>query len=95
MNKDNTIKLNAIRKKIDSIDDKILKLVSKRFKEIHKVAALKDNSDQIVDNKRIKKILTKIKSKAKKEKLDNDFAVRLWQLFIQEAIRMEYSKIKN
>ena len=95
MNKDNIVKLNAIRKKIDSIDDKILKLVSDRFKEIHKVASLKDNPEQIVDHVRIKKILTKIKSKSKKEKLDSEFAVRLWQLFIQEAIRMEYSKIKN
>ena len=34
MKKDKSIKLNAIRKKIDSIDDQIIKLVAKRFNEI-------------------------------------------------------------
>ena len=43
MKKDKSIKLNAIRKKIDQIDDKILKLVAQRFNEIHKVANLKDD----------------------------------------------------
>ena len=95
MNKDKSIELNAIRKKIDSIDDQIIKLVAKRFNEIHKVANLKDDPNQVVDHERIKKILKSIQIKAKKEKLDTEFAVRLWQLFIQEAIRMEYSKIKS
>ena len=94
MKKDKSVKLKAIREKIDSIDDQIIKLVAKRFNEIHKVAELKDDPGQVVDHERIKKILKNIQTKAKKEKLDTEFAVRLWQLFIQEAIRMEYSKLK-
>ena len=50
MKKDKSIKLNAIRKKIDSIDDQIIKLVAKRFNEIHKVADLKDDPNQVVDH---------------------------------------------
>ena len=95
MKKDKSIKLKTKKKKIDQIDDKILKLVAQRFNEIHKVANLKDDPNQVVDHERIKKILQNIQTKAKKEKLDTEFAVRLWQLFIQEAIRLEYSKIKS
>ena len=36
---------------------KILKLVAQRFNEIHKVADLKDDPNQVVDHERIKKIL--------------------------------------
>ena len=66
MKKDKSIKLNAIRKKIDQIDDKILKLVAQRFNEIHKVANLKDDPNQVVDHERIKKFFKTYKLKLKK-----------------------------
>ena len=96
MKKNNNItKLKKVRMKIDNIDNKIVKLISDRFKEIHKVTKLKENHDQIIDHERITHILKSVKSKAKKNKVDPEIVIRIWQIFIQEAIKLEYSKIKK
>lgn len=93
--KDNLDQLKDVRKSIDNIDSQIINLIGKRFKEIHKVAKLKKGQDQIIDHERITHILKTVKAKAKKEKIDSEILVRIWQIFIQEAIKLEYSKIKN
>ena len=91
----NIIELKKLRKNIDEIDSKIIKLISDRFKEIHKVTKLKDNHDQIIDHERITHILKTVQTKAKKNKIDHEIVTRIWQIFIQEAIKLEYSKIKK
>ena len=91
----NIIELKKVRKNIDEIDSKIIKLISDRFKEIHKVTKLKDNHDQIIDHERITHILKTVQTKAKKNKIDPEIVTRIWQIFIQEAIKLEYSKIKK
>ncbi len=91
----NIVELKKVRLKIDSIDNKIVKLIADRFKEIHKVTKLKENHDQIIDHDRITNILKSVKSKAKKNKVDPEIVIRIWQIFIQEAIKLEYSKIKK
>ena len=91
----NIIELKKVRKNIDEIDSKIIKLISDRFKEIHKVTKLKDNHDQIIDHQRITHILKTVQTKAKKNKIDHEIVTRIWQIFIQEAIKLEYSKIKK
>lgn len=96
MKKNNNItELKKVRKNIDEIDNKIIKLISDRFKEIHKVTKLKDSHDQIIDHERITHILKSVQSKAKKNKIDHEIIIRIWQIFIQEAIKLEYSKIKK
>ena len=83
----NIIELKKVRKNIDEIDSKIIKLISDRFKEIHKVTKLKDNHDQIIDHERITHILKTVQTKAKKNKIDQEIVTRIWQKFIQEAIK--------
>ena len=91
----NIIELKKVRKNIDEIDSKIIKLISDRFKEIHKVTKLKDDHSQIIDHERITHILKTVQTKAKKNKIDHEIVTRIWQIFIQEAIKLEYSKIKK
>ena len=96
MKKNNNInELKKVRKNIDNIDNEIIKLIADRFKEIHKGTKLKDNQDQIIDHERITHILKSVQSKAKKNKIDHEIITRIWQIFIQEAIKLEYSKIKK
>ena len=96
MKKNNNIsELKKVRKNIDNIDNEIIKLIADRFKEIHKVTKLKDNQDQIIDHERITHILKSVQAKAKKNKIDQEIIIRIWQIFIQEAIKLEYSKIKK
>ena len=96
MNKNNNnTELKKVRLKIDEIDSKIIKLIADRYKEIHKVTKLKDNHDQVIDHERITHILKTVQIKAKKNKLDSDVVTRIWQIFIQEAIKLEYAKVKK
>ena len=96
MNKNNNnTELKKVRLKIDEIDSKIIKLIADRYKEIHKVTKLKDNHDQVIDHERITHILKTVQIKAKKNKLDSDVVTRIWQIFIQEAIKIEYAKVKK
>ena len=96
MNKsNNNTELKKVRLKIDEIDSKIIKLIADRFKEIHKVTKLKDSHDQIIDHERITHILKTVQIKAKKNKIDPDIITRIWQIFIQEAIKLEYAKVKK
>jgi chorismate mutase len=96
MKKNNNInELKKVRKNIDNIDNEIIKLISSRFKEIHKVTKLKESKDEIIDHERITHILKSVQSKAKRNKIDPEIIVRIWQIFIQEAIKLESSKIKK
>ena len=56
-------KLNPIRKKLDKLDDKFLILIKKRTTLVNKVLLTKNYKNQIVDNKRIRKILSNIRKK--------------------------------
>ena len=59
-------RLIKIRKKLDKLDDKFLVLVKKRTSLVNQVLLTKRYKNQIVDKKRIKKILRNIKIKSKK-----------------------------
>ena len=69
---------------------------NKKFKELAAtVTKLKESKDEIIDHERITHILRSVQSKAKRNKIDPEIIVRIWQIFIQEAIKLESSKIKK
>ena len=59
--------LNEIRKKIDEVDIEILNLISERKDLVSEVINFKTR-DQIVDKKRIDKIINRLKKEAKKKR---------------------------
>ena len=63
----NKIKLNKLRKSLDKLDNSFIKLIKKRTLLVNKVLKLKENKKEIVDKKRINKILNQIKKKINKK----------------------------
>ena len=61
MSPKNKIKLNKLRKSLDIIDARLLKIIKERTNLIKKVILLKNYKNEIVDQKRINIILKKIK----------------------------------
>ena len=53
------------RKKLDKLDNSLIKIIKKRTGLVKKVLALKDKRSQIVDKKRINMILKNIRKKIK------------------------------
>ena len=63
MSPDKKKKLNILRKKLDHLDNKLIKLIKIRTNIVKKVLKLKTYKYEIVDKKRISLILKNIKKK--------------------------------
>ena len=82
-------KLNKLRKSLDNIDKQLLKIIKKRTKVIDNVIQIKEFKNQIVDKKRIKVILNKIKKLSIKNKVDPMVTNRIWKNMIWSYINYE------
>ena len=71
-------KLNLIRQKLDKLDNSLINIIKKRTLLVKKVLKLKENKNQIVDKKRINKILKNIREKSIKKKIDPKITKRIW-----------------
>jgi len=83
------IKLEKVRKKLDYLDNKLLKLIKQRTNLVNEVLKLKEYKNQIVDHKRINKILKNIKIKSQKNKIDPRITKRIWINMIRAYIDYE------
>ena len=63
MSPDKRKKLNILRKKLDLLDNKLIKLIKIRTNIVKDVLKLKSYKHEIVDKKRISLILRNIKKK--------------------------------
>ena len=89
------LKLEKIRKKLDKLDDKFLLLIKKRIKLVNQVLLTKKFKKQIIDKKRIKKILSNIKSKSKKRSIDTKITQEIWKSMIRAFISYEFRNFKK
>ena len=62
--------INRVRRKLDSLDNRLLNIIKIRTKLVNQILKKKSNKNQIVDKIRIKKILRDIKRKSLKKKID-------------------------
>ena len=84
-----------IRKDLDKLDDLFLNLIKKRTFLVNQVLKNKKFKKDIVDKKRIKKILFNIKKKSKKKRIDPKITNRIWKSMIGAYIDFEYRKFKK
>ena len=89
------LKLEKIRKKLDKLDDKFLLLIKRRIKLVNQVLLTKKFKKQIIDKKRIKKILSNIKSKSKKRSIDTKITQEIWKSMIKAFISYEFRNFKK
>ena len=88
-------KLEIIRKKLDKLDDKFLSLIKTRTQLVNQVLLTKKYKNQIIDKKRIKKILSNIKRKSQQRNLDNKITNEIWAAMIRAYIKYEYRNFKK
>ena len=91
----NKIKLNQLRSKLDKLDDSLIKIIKKRTNLVKKVLSLKENKNEIIDHKRINIILSKIKKKSIKNKIDPKITRRIWSNMIYAYIDYEKRNFKK
>ena len=95
MSPKNKIKLNLLRKKLDKLDNVLLKIIQKRTEIVKKVLSLKSSKKEIVDKKRISTILKKIKKESVKKKIDPKITNRIWKNMIWSYIDFEKRNFKK
>ena len=95
MSPKNKIKLNLLRKKLDKLDNVLLKIIQKRTEIVKKVLSLKSSKKEIVDKKRISTILKKIKKESLKKKIDPKITNRIWKNMIWSYIAFEKRNFKK
>ena len=88
------VDINKIRKKLDKLDVKLLRVIKERSILVDQVVRLKKTKEEIVDKKRIKFILRRIKKKSIKAKIDPMITTSIWKEMINAFIRYEYKKLK-
>ena len=91
----NKKKLIIIRSKLDKLDNSLIKIIKKRTDLVKKVLELKESKKQIVDNARIKKILSNIKKKSIKNKIDPKITKKIWLNMIRAYIDFEKRNFKK
>ena len=89
------IKLNKLRKKLDLLDNSLLKIIKKRTELVKEVLKLKNLKNQIVDKKRIRIILKRIRQKSIKSNIDPKVTNHIWKHIIKSYIEYERRNFKK
>ena len=95
MSPKNKKELILIRKKLDSLDNKLIELIKKRTKLVDKVVQLKVFKKEIVDKKRISNILKGVKQKSIINNIDPKITHRIWKNMIWSYINYERKIFKK
>jgi|TARA_B100001093_G_scaffold153378_1_gene146163 isochorismate pyruvate lyase len=85
--------LEKVRNNIDKLDFQILKILSKRRKEVLKVIKFKPKS-KIVDQKRISDMIKARVARGKKLKIEGFIISNIWLTMIKSFIKLERKKYK-
>ena len=84
-----------IRIKLDKLDNSFLKLIKKSSHLVDEVLKNKKFKKDIVDKKRISKILKVINIKSKKLNIDPKITKKIWASMINAYIKYEYRNFKK
>ena len=95
MSPQNKKKLNSLRKQLDKLDNNLLKIIKKRTNFVKQIMSLKAYKKQIIDKKRINKILSSIKMKSLKNNIDPKITNRIWKNMIWSYIDFEKRNFKK
>tara|TARA_B100000925_G_C21858539_1_gene408939 strand:+ start:294 stop:581 length:288 start_codon:yes stop_codon:yes gene_type:complete len=88
-------KLEKIRSQLDKLDNSLINIVKKRTHLVKQVLALKEKKNQIIDKKRIRKILKNIKNKSLRNNIDPKITNRIWKNMIWAYIDFEKRNFKK
>ena len=91
----NKKKLQIARNKIDQLDKEIFYLIKKRTAIVKYMLSLKGFKKQIIDHKRIKEILKKIKNQSIKYRIDPKITSRIWKSLIWSYIDFQRRNFKK
>ena len=91
----NKAKLKLIRLQLDKIDDKLLNFIKKRTDLVKKIIKIKKFKKQIIDKKRIKIVLRRIKKNSIKKGIDPILTRKIWLSIIYSYVDFQKRNFKK
>ena len=91
----NKKKLDLLRVKLDRLDNDLIKLIKRRSNLVNEVLKVKIYKNEIIDQKRINFILSKIKKKSIQLNIDPKITNRIWKNMIWSFIDYEKRNFKK
>ena len=91
----NIKKLKIARKNIDKLDNNIFNLIKKRTQIVKYMLSLKKFKKQIIDHKRINRILKDIRKKSIKNKIDPRITNKIWKSMIWSYVDYQKRNFKK
>jgi len=91
----NKKKLIKARDKIDKLDKTIFSLIKKRTNVVKYMLSLKKFKKDIVDHKRIDKILKKIRRDSIRNNIDHKLTTRIWRSMIWSYVDFQRRNFKK
>ena len=91
----NKKKLRKARSKIDQLDRSIFNLLKKRTRVVEHMLSLKQFKNQIIDRKRINKILKNIRKKSIQNSIDPKITTSIWKSIIWSYIDYQKRNFKK
>ena len=88
-------KIIIIRKKLDKLDNNLLKIIKKRMILVNQILKFKKHKNEIIDKKRIKIIMNTIRRKSLKSKIDPKITQKIWKSMIRAFINYEFRNFKK
>ena len=84
-----------IRRNLDKLDNQFLLILKKRTLLVDQILKNKKYKKDIIDKKRIAKIMKNIKVKSYKKNIDTIITKKIWKAMIQAYIDYEYRNFKK
>jgi len=91
----NNININKIRKKLDKVDIKLLKVIKERFLLVNQILKFKKKKRDVINQVRINFILKRIRKYSEKFKVDSSITINIWKVMIKAFIAYEHKKFKK
>lgn len=89
-------KIGKLRMRIDEYDTKLIEILGKRMRIADEIGALKkENNVAILQSRRWKEILEKMKTEGMDEELGEEFILQLFRAIHQESINHQQNVINN
>jgi len=87
--------MNDIREAIDSIDENIVKLISKRAKYVQKASEFKKSEIAVQDKKRVREVIASKKELAEKYGVSSTLIESIYTNMIEHFIKEEMEEWKK
>ncbi|SFG25543.1 prephenate dehydratase [Desulfotomaculum arcticum] len=85
--------IQQLRGKIDLVDDEILYLLTMRQRLVDRVADLKKDTCEVIDQTREAEIMNRVKEQARENNLNTDMVVKIFRLMLLESVRRQKTLI--